>query len=1421
MLLLLAAPAAQAQFTYTTNYGAITITGYTGPGGAVMIPSRITGLSVTSIGDFAFAASGLTSVTIPNSVTSIGNDAFLACESLTSVAIPDSVTSIGEGAFTLCSGLASATIGSGVSSIGDDAFAHCANLTGVYLMGNAPSADSTVFASDTNATVYYFSGTTGWGVSFDDLPTARFPFGYTTNNGAITLTVYTGSGSAVAIPSSLNGLPVTVIGSQAFLATGPTSVTIPASITNIGERAFLDCYVMKAISVDSSNPAYASLDGVLFNRGQTALVQYPLGNAEASYTIPDSVTSIGDSAFQDCESLTSIAIPGTVTNLGADAFYECENLTNVTIGDGVIIIGDHAFFNCYKIAGLKIGNGVISIGDTAFAGCESLTSVTLPNSVISLDDHAFDGCGNLSSVTLGSSLSSIGASAFEGTALASVAIGNSVTNIGAWAFFGCDRLTGLTIGNRVISIGDDAFSGCSALTSLIIPGSVASIGQDAFAYCSGMLNVALSSGITNIAEEAFYDCSSLTSFTIPGSVTNIGVDAFYACASLTNLAVDAGNASYSSMSGVLFNKGRTTLIAFPANAPSTVYPIPSGVISIGQDAFSGSTHLTMVTMPISVTSIGGGAFADCYGLTNVTVPNSVTSIGQFAFMGCWRLTEALFMGNAPGGDSTVFAGDVFATAYYFPGTTGWGATFGGIPTALLPVTYTTNNGTITITSFVAPGGAVTIPGTLGGLPVTGIGSDAFAGSTFTSVTIPAGVISIGLQAFGNCANLTAINVEPGNPAYSSLDGVLFDQSQNTLIQYPPGKVGASYTVPQGVTRIGDSAFSGCLLANVTIPSGVAHIGDWAFYDCSALAGVALGNGVTDIGYGTFAYCGSLTSITLPASVTSIGDEAFFFDTDLSTVSLGSGVSNIGDDAFASCANLVGVYFMGNAPSPDATVFDSDSNATAYYFPGTTGWGASFDGLLTALFPFAYTTNSGALTITGYTGSGGAVAIPCSIHDLPVTSVGGYAFNDKTSLTTVTLPTSVTNLGISAFANCYNLTTVAIPAGITTIADLAFNSCFSLTNVSLPNSVTNIGEAAFQQSGLTSLTIPNSVISIGLLAFANCNGLTNVAIPSSVATIAQRAFVDCGYLVAINVDAANGAYSSVNGVLFDKGQTLLLQYPEGKVEASYIIPDTVTSIGVAAFAGCGLSSVTIANSVTNIGDVAFTDCYYLTNVTILNSVTTIGGEAFAASGLTGVTIPSSVINLGDLAFWGCQHLTAINVDPANPAYSSAAGVLFNRSQTTLIEYPEGKTATSYTVPGSVTAIAAYAFNQCLNLAGIYFTGNAPFTDSTAFSYDFGAAAYYLPGTAGWGPTFGGIPTALWMLPYPLILATGSGFGVRSNQFGFTVAWATNLSVVVEASTNLVRPVWQPLQTNTLTGGSFYFSDPQFANHPIRFYRLRSP
>ena len=293
-------------------------------------------------------------------------------------------------------------------------------------------------------------------------------------------------------------------------------------------------------------------------------------------------------------------------------------------------------------------------------------------------------------------------------------------------------------------------------------------------------------------------------------------------------------------------------------------------------------------------------------------------------------------------------------------------------------------------------------------------------------------------------------------------------------------------------------------------------------------------------------------------------------------------------------------------------------------------------------------------------------------------------------------------------------------------------------------------------------------------------------------------------------------------------------------ASISIPNSVTNIGIGAFDWCtSLASVSLPTNLATINGWVFDGCA-LTTITIPSSVTSIGRAAFYDCDLTNVFVPGNVTNIGLSAFSGCWHLAAISVAASNSCYASSDGVLFDKTLTTLVQYPGGKSG-NYTVPTGVTNIGTYAFYDCGGftnitvpsgvatiadnafsfcnaLRGLYFTGNAPSIGLDVFNGDNNTNAYYLPGTTGWGPMFGTIPTALWQ---PQMQISDGSLGVRTNQFGFNVTWASGMVAVVEACINLANPVWSPMETNTFAAGSFYFSDSTWTNYTKRFYRVRSP
>ncbi|WP_302776779.1 leucine-rich repeat protein [Porphyromonas uenonis] len=490
--------------------------------------------SVTSIGNYSFAdCSSLTSLTIPNSVTSIGDSAFWNCSSLTSLTIPNSVTSIGDRAFWECSSLTSLTIPNSVTFIGDCTFFDCSSLTSLTIPNSVTSIGKQAF--------------------FD----------------CYSLT-------SLTIPNS-----VTAIGDGAFEGCSSlTSLTIPKSVTMIGISAFWGL----TLQLENQSPHFHMEDNILFTVDKKQLISYC--SPQTSYCIPDSVTAIGDGAFNLCSSLTSLTIPNSVTSIGDRAFSGCSSLTSLTIPNSVTSIGDYTFFGCSSLTSLTIPNSVTSIGNSAFYGCSSLTSLTIPNSVTSIDNAAFACCSKLTSLT----------------------IPNSVTSIRFGVFRDCSSLTSLTILDSVTFIGNRAFEGCFNLISLTIPKSVTTIESNPFIGLK--LHLDNQSSYFYVEDNVLFTadkkhliayCSRQTSYSIPNSVTSIGDSAFSGCFSLTSLT------------------------------------IPNSVTSIGDYAFENCSSLTSLTIPNSVTTIGKRAFDDCKSLTSLTMPDSVTSIGKGAFCGCYYL----------------------------------------------------------------------------------------------------------------------------------------------------------------------------------------------------------------------------------------------------------------------------------------------------------------------------------------------------------------------------------------------------------------------------------------------------------------------------------------------------------------------------------------------------------------------------------------------------------------------------------------------------------------------------------------------------------------------------------------------------------------------------------------------------------------
>ncbi len=378
----------------------------------------------------------------------------------------------------------------------------------------------------------------------------------------------------------------------------------------------------------------------------------------------------------------------------------------------------------------------------------------------------------------------------------------------------------------------------------------------------------------------------------------------------------------------------------------------------------------------------------------------------------------------------------------------------------------------------------------------------------------------------------------------------------------------------------------------------------------------------------------------------------------------------------------------------------------------------------------YHTNYGALTIGRYLGADSTVIVPESIGGLPVTGIGLRAFSFNENLTDITIPESVTNIEGSAFRGCTRLTSVRLPHSVTRIAGAMFSGCRALAGITIHNQVTSIGYSAFWGcSGLTNVTIPSSLDSIGNSAFGYCTCLAIIDIPASVTRIGDAPLSGCASLMEIRVDPMNPKYSGQDGVLFNKTQTALIQYPGAK-GAGYIIPDRVTTIGSGAFSGC--------------------------------------------SKLNSVIIPQSVTSIGNAAFEGCASLRSV------------------------------------TIPASVSTLGNSAFRGCTTLGSVYFNGNPPDQVFDLFSSQSTVTAYHLPGRPGWSTTFAGKPTALWIPIRPTLPSIPADYPLR-----LLTSSPAPPKIQIQRSDDLQH--WEDWQTISRDKGPSELQDPDAETMPYRFYR----
>ncbi len=817
--------------------------------------------SVKYIGRETFKASGLENIVFEegSKLDAIGYLAFSGCSSLTSIEIPNSVTSIEQSAFSGCSSLTSIEIPNPVTSVGNYAFKGCSSLTSIICHAeNVPETESSAFNDcPSDMTIYVpvnsvalYQATEPWNnyniVAIPEIGdnTIIDYEGYSLQFTIINIepaecevicSTQPTTGTAITIPSSveIGGMEcsVTKVGYQAFFCCySLTNIEIPNSVTSIGNSAFYGCSELTSIE------------------------------------IPNSVTSIGYSAFYYCNSLTSIEIPNSVTSIGERAFYSCSSLERIVVENGNTVYDSRDNCNAiietqtntllYGCMNTIIPNSVTSIGNSAFSNCSSLTSIEIPNSVTSIGDKAFSYCYNLTSIRChAEDVPETDANTFlYCQSSMNIQVPENSVDLykvtSPWYNYNITKIYPFQNGdNTIIDYGDysllfiiinvepaeckvTCFTQPTEPTAITIPSSVeinemeisvTSIGYEAFYNCDYLTSIEIPNSVTSIGYRAFYDCDYLTSIEIPNSVTSIGEAAFSYCHYLTSIE------------------------------------IPNSVTSIGNSAFSGCSNLTSIEIPNSVTSIGYSAFSYCYKLTSIEIPNSVTSIGNRVFFSCYNLETMTVDESNTVYDSRENCNAIIETE---TNTLISGCMNSFIPNGVTSIGDNAFSRCYNLTSIEIPNS------------VTSIGISAFSDCDYlTSIEIPNSVTSIENYAFSGCSALETMSVEEGNSVYDSRENcnAIIKTETNTLVSGCKSSI-----IPNSVTSIGISAFSGCSeLTSIEIPNSVTSIGDSAFSECYSLTNIEIPNSVSYIGNYAFSGC-SLTSIESHASeVPETGNNVFY------------------------------------------------------------------------------------------------------------------------------------------------------------------------------------------------------------------------------------------------------------------------------------------------------------------------------------------------------------------------------------------------------------------------------------------------------------------------------------------------------------------------------------------------------------------
>jgi len=1145
--------------------------------------------SVTSIGSNAFSGcSNLTSITIGKLVDNIGNNAFHGCSSLVNIIVDvensnyldvdgvlfnedrtvlfqypignlrttydilNSVITITEGAFEGCINLEEIKIPDTVEIIGTNAFRETTQLTTLTI----DSDNSKLLVIGINA----FRNTSR--LSTIIIPRRVAIIGENAFTGMLNLVSFNLNSSNDYFNTDSYGVLFTKNYTRLIYVPNNNNIvtyTVLDSVTTIDEYAFQDCSKLTEILVDSANINYSSLDGVLFNKNQSLLIQYPPGNTNLYYTIPDSTTTIGKYAFYGASNIESLTIPSGCSYDTMIDYSGMSSLKEIELSEQnrTLRVDDNILFNeNYSIL-------------YKYPAQSSRTTYEIPSTVTMISTSAFDSASSLTSVTIATNNITIFPNAFKNSALTDVII-NESTNISY-----VDNSIDLYIGPNQLFYGKHNVY-VRIITKILT-------GVQNLLTGTRQLQLAVKgilSGYNTFSDNAFKTATTLTEIVIPYTVTSIGASAFQECSSLHTVTFGRGeDNTFLPKLNIIRNR------AFQDCVSLTSIVIPKTVVSIEDYAFQECNNLTSITFEEGsiLNSIGKEALYDCNKLSTIIIPASTRYIADNAFYSCDSLTSIIFE------ESTLL--DNIASAI------GNVNLFGKveIPVSIQSKIFTGMN---SFNQF-----DITL----------------LQNATRTEIK---GYSRIEANAFYNCLNLTHITISPSvtyiaDNAFSTLrlKGITFEESTNLSLF---NKSVGEYDNLFGATKYNDSTLIKVSIITKVYTGATDSIESTGANELTddIVKGVNIEKTLdgatrvrienyTSIGENAFNGCTNLSYVYIPASVTSIQKRAFYNITTLTSITFekNTRIETIESDVFEYSKNLTHVIFENSA------IFDSNINNTNLGI--SIGNEQDFFGannvniyVITKIFEGSgVLLNASSLFITDS-------AVARSAEIIGYTSIGDNAFKNALNLTSIVISDSITSIGKNAFLNCIGLNNITISAYMNGIGISAFQNCSNITAITFNqinngNLLTIIGTSAFEScSNLLGLNIPNSVTSIGENAFQNCNELSTIILPNTLKKLEANLFYNCSRLNSIMIPSTvtrigEKAFYGCSGL------------------NEITIPDSVINIEDSAFFGCTrITSFKITDLVAYIGQRVFQGCSRLTELTIppYSEVISIGQDSFRDTSL---------------------------------------------------------------------------------------------------------------------------------------------------------------------------------------------------------------